>query len=126
MERSASKVVRIHTKKFLGGYSHALERERINETVLFFAGVFLTVALPQIICIAYGGIIPLIAFASTVSAGSILGWVMYRHAPHRVVSCVIEINTPHAPSIEKAADEKVADEKPADETHADEKDEQAA
>jgi hypothetical protein len=116
MKRSASKVVRIHTRKFPGGYSHAPERERISETVLFFTGVFLTVALPQIICTAYGGIIPLIAFASTASAGSILGWIMYRHASHRVVSCVIEINAPHTPSAEKTADAKAADETAADET----------
>jgi hypothetical protein len=114
MNKSArKKVVQIHTRKFLGGYISALEGERINEAVLFIAGVFLTVALPQIICTAYGGIIPFIAFASTASAGSLLGWIMYRHAPYGVVSCVVERNTPHAPSTEKAEDEKAEDEKAA-------------
>jgi len=109
MKKSVRKrVVQIHTRKFLGGYSRSLERERINETVLFFAGVFLTVVLPQIICTAYGGIIPFIAFASTASAGSLLGWFMYRHAPYRALRCVVERDAPHAPSTQTAADEKAA------------------
>jgi hypothetical protein len=105
MKATSKNVVRLYTRKFLGEYSYAQERERIPEAVLFYAGVILTVALPQIICTAYGGIIPFIAFAGTASAGSLIGWAMYRQAPHRVASCVGTRSARRAPLSGTAADE---------------------
>jgi hypothetical protein len=97
-----SKVVTIYSRRFLGTYYYAQSVERIPEQLLFVAGVILTVALPQIIFAAYGGIIPLIAFACCASIGSSLGWFMYRQMPFQVPSFFAERNAP--PSEDTAKD----------------------
>jgi hypothetical protein len=102
------KVVSIQSRIFPGAYIYARKNERIPETVLFMAGVFLTVALPQIICTAYGGIIPFIAFATTASAGSILGLVMYWQTPDRIASFVGTRNAPRTAASEEVAEDKAA------------------
>lgn len=102
------RVVRLYTKRFLGAYSDARGRERIPETARFFAGVILTMALPQLICTAYGGFIPFIAFAATASAGTLIGWAMYRQASEGAASCVGARDTPRAPRSEPAANRKAA------------------
>ncbi len=101
-------VVPIHTRRFLGAYSNARDGERVPETVLFFAGVFLTVGLPEIICTAYGGIIPFIAFAATASAGSLLGWAIYRQTPYTFASCAGTRDAPPADSGQDGARKKAA------------------
>lgn len=102
------KVVQIYSRKFLGAYSYAQNNERIPDTALFFAGVLLTVALPQIICTAYGGIIPFIAFAGSAFIGSVLGWVRYRQMPYRALSCVGMRYVPRTPSNEDATHKRAA------------------
>jgi hypothetical protein len=109
MKKAAKeKVVPIHTRRFLGAYSHAQDNERIPKTALFIAGAFLTVALPQIICTAYGGIIPFIAFASSASVGSIIGLIMYRQMPYQIPSCVGTRHAPRTPSTEEVENEEAA------------------
>jgi hypothetical protein len=100
------KVVQIYSRKFLGDYSYAQNNERIPDTALFFVGVLLTVALPQIICTAYGGIIPLTAFASSALVGSVLGWVRYRQMPYQALSCVGTRYAPRTPWNKDAMDKK--------------------
>lgn len=102
------KIVSIYSAKFLGHYCYAQSNERIPAEVPFLFGVFLTVVLPQIICIVYGGIIPLVAFASVATVGCVLGWVLYRQMPYHVTSCFSTRNMPQAPPSEDHIDVEAA------------------
>lgn len=90
-------VVSINKGKFLGYYSEAQNSEWIPDEAYFFTGVLFSLALPQIICSVYGGIIPLLAFATSTLAGVIVGVTIYLQFPHRVTSCVSTRIVPEAP-----------------------------
>jgi hypothetical protein len=82
------KAVSINRKKFLGAYIDAPNGNHIPEDAYFCAGVFLSVLLPQLTFVAYGGILPLVVFALTAAAGSACGLAKYRSAL-RPMSCVV-------------------------------------
>lgn len=71
-----------------GGYVNALNGEHIPEDAYFCAGVFLSMLLPEFTLVAYGGLLPLAAFALTAVAGTVYGVVKYRSA-FRPLSCVV-------------------------------------
>lgn len=80
-------VVSINRVKVLGAYIDAQNGELIPEDAYFYAGVLLSVVLPQFTFFVYGGPLPLLAFAVIVLAGSIYGLARYR-SPYRFPSCV--------------------------------------
>lgn len=100
--------VPINSKKFLGGYSDAQNRERIPDEALFFAGVIFSVTLPQIIFSAYGGFILLEVFLAVASVGTILGVTMYYRFPYKVPSCVEYGDVPQVPPREDTKKKKAA------------------
>lgn len=72
---------------FLGAYINAQNNQRIPEEVIFVAGVILTVGLPEIFLSVYGGLIPLIVFASSLLMGVGLGLVTdYYKTPYQTLS----------------------------------------
>lgn len=64
---------------FLGAYIEAQKNQRIPEEVYFAAGAILTVGLPEIFFIVYGGLIPFFVFASSLLVGAGLGVAKYRY-----------------------------------------------
>lgn len=101
------KVISINDRRFLGNYS-AQSGDKIPDEAVFFAGIIITHALPQLVCSAYGGLVLLAAFTATGLAGTIAGLVMYYKVPFRVISCVSTGTVPQVPpgrnkTLEKAA-----------------------
>jgi hypothetical protein len=81
------KVVSINAGQFLGSYRDTQNNKQfIPEDSLFVAGVLLSMVLPELIYIAYGGFLPLIAFAGSAVAGSTWGVAMYYKSPERTIS----------------------------------------
>lgn len=74
-------------RKSSGSYFERI-RERIPEEASFYAGVFLTLGIPQIACVAYGATIPFVALAAAALGGTAWGVFMYRQTPGTSVSCV--------------------------------------
>jgi hypothetical protein len=91
------KVVSINKGRFLGSYSEAENSQRIPDAVYFVAGVLVSMVYPQIIYSVYGGFVPLIAFVCSALTGFVLGVVVYRFSPHRIISCVNTGTVPQAP-----------------------------
>jgi hypothetical protein len=89
-------VVSINRHKLLGKYIDAWNNEFIPKDAYFFAGVFLWILLPQLTFVLYGGFSPLIAFAASALAGSILGVVRYR-SPYTPPSCVGTVTKARVP-----------------------------
>jgi hypothetical protein len=72
---------------FLGAYIDAQNNQRIPEEVIFVAGVILTLGLPEFFLSIYGGLIPLIVFASSLLVGSGLGVAInYYKLPYQTLS----------------------------------------
>lgn len=83
-----SDVISINSKKVLGQYIDARSGELIPEEAYFFAGVFLSVVLPQWIFYVYGGLVPGLAFAASAVSGSLFGVAKYRSS-YRPLPCVV-------------------------------------
>lgn len=81
------KVIPMAARKSSGSYFGRI-RERIPEEASFYAGVFLTLGIPQIACVAYGGTVSFAALAAAALGGAAWGVIMYRQAPGTFVSCV--------------------------------------
>lgn len=72
---------------FLGAYIEAQKNQRIPEEVYFVAGAILTVGLPEIFFIFYGGLIPFFVFASSLLVGIGLGVTKYYYgSPYQTLS----------------------------------------
>jgi hypothetical protein len=82
-----SNVVSINHKRILGTYINTQGRELIPDEAYFVGGVFFSVLFPQFIYCLYGGLLSLIAFASSGLAGALLGLAMYYRLPYRQPSC---------------------------------------
>ena len=78
-------VVSINGRKFLGSYMDARNNEQFPDEVPFAIGVILTMALPQLICGAYG-LLPPVAFAGAALTGTIWGVANYFRQPSRTFS----------------------------------------
>jgi hypothetical protein len=102
-----SKVVSINNRKFLGDY-YARSSNNIPDEAVFFAGIIVAKVLPELICIVYGGLIPLIAFTITAISGTTWGLVKYYKFPFETISCVNTGTVPQAPPSESKALRKAA------------------
>lgn len=90
-------VISINTRRVLGASSQIQTTKRFPDAAVFLTGVILSVVLPESIYCVYGGLLPLIAFAGSALAGTIVGLVMYQ-SPYRGMSCVSTDSMPQAQS----------------------------
>jgi hypothetical protein len=80
-------LVSINRGKVLGDYIDAQFGET-TEDAYFYAGVLLSVVLPQYALSVYGRFFPMIAFAITGLVGLTLGLARYYWFPYQSLSCV--------------------------------------
>lgn len=101
------KLVQINKRRFLGDY-YAQNSEHIPEETFFFAGVTFSMVLPESMLVAYGGLVPLIVFASVALLGSLWGLVRYYQSPREFLSCFGKESRPQAPPSETPKLKKAA------------------
>jgi hypothetical protein len=93
------KVTSIRRDMYLGEYCDPQDVARIPEGLPFAVGVISTVALPQLIMGAYGGIAAITALAGMTVLGLAAGLAAYRYLPYRMPRCVeAETNVQSPPS----------------------------
>lgn len=100
-------LVRISDRKILGHYVEKNQRSRLPNDLLLVPRLALVVALPPIICAAYGGIIPSAILGSFIGLGLLIGFARYRRGPSSLVRCVDWVPVSQGPldkdSLKKAA-----------------------
>lgn len=101
-----SKKFPISDEKMFGDNLYPSNKRALDGPV-FFGGVILTMALPQLIYCAYGGPLFFIAFAVSGLIGLILGLAIYYLCPYRIISCVskeqLPSSSPKMAELKKAA-----------------------
>lgn len=88
-------VISINRGKFLADYISKGAGGNVEQAI-FFAGVLLTVVLPQTIYCASHGPVPSIAFGATALVGTLVGITRYRRSPYWPDSPVIKRIVPRA------------------------------
>ena len=78
-----SKIIRFKNKKMLGGYSNAEQRKIIPENALFFAGLAVSIVLPEAVYCFLGGPVRPTAFAVIALSGLVWGCIRYRRQESR-------------------------------------------
>lgn len=88
-------LISINRGRFLADYTSKNTGSTFERTA-FFAGVLLTVVLPQTIYCASHGPVPSIAFAATALVGTIVGVTRYRQSSYWPDSSVAKRIVPRA------------------------------
>ena len=102
-----SNVIQMPPREGSGSYFDRI-RKRVPGATPFYAGVLLTLVLPQAACVAYAGASALVAFTATALAGSAWGLGMYLRADYGVASRADTRDVPQAPTRRGAPFKKAA------------------
>jgi hypothetical protein len=111
--KKVNNVVSINSRKFkdrnvLGITLSSQNSGYIPDKAFFFTGILSAMVLPEGIYSAYGGLVPLIAFAGCALTGVTWGLIRYYILPYRITSCFSTGTVPQSPPGEDTMRKKAA------------------